>query len=228
MRVLFVEDDQSSARAVELMLCEVGHAYDQTSLGERAIELAKTTDYDFILLDVMLPDIDGYEVIERLRADGVRTPYLIQSGLVDRDSEFAGLAFGSSEYLVKPFTKSELVNRMEATIARAKLSAGTALAPQFDDLGRPVYTGNDRRRHRRFKTIKHAWIDRGPRFDDDSRIDCTIINLSHGGAGIRLPDDNAELPPTFDLELETGAAFRCRLCWSRGRKAGIQFLEAYD
>ena len=228
MRVLFVEDDQSSARAVELMLREVGHACDKTDLGEQAVKLAKTNDYDFILLDVILPDIDGYEVIERIRADGVKTPYLIQSGLVDRDSEFAGLAFGSSEYLVKPFTKPELVGRMEAAIARAKLGTVTASAPQYGDFVRPVATDLDRRRHRRFKTIKRAWIDRGPRFDDGSRIDCTIVDLSHGGAGVRLPEDKTELPPTFDLELETGAAFRCRLCWSQGNRAGIQFLEAYD
>ncbi len=228
MRVLYVEDDASSARAVELMLCEVGHAYDQTDLGEQAIELAKTNDYDFILLDVMLPDIDGYEVIERLRAEGVSTPHLFQSGLVDRNSEFAGLAFGSSEYLVKPFTKTELVRQMEAVFARAKLSAGLPLQPQAGDFGGPLLADYDRRRHRRFKTIKHAWIDRGPRFDADARIDCMIIDLSHGGAGVRLPDDKTELPPTFDLELEAGPAFRCRLCWSQGNRAGIQFLEAYD
>ncbi len=227
MRVLFVEDDQSSAQAIELMLREVGHACDQTDLGEQAIELAKTNDYDLILLDVMLPDIDGYEVIERLRADKVRTPYLIQSGLVDRDSEFAGLAFGSSEYLVKPFTKTELVGRMEAVFARAKLAVDPVLAPRAGDQGKPRGLDYDRRRHRRFKTIKQARIDCGSR-SESGIIECKITDLSHGGAGVRLPDDTTDLPPTFDLRLETGAAFRCRLCWKKGDKSGVEFLEAYD
>jgi len=222
MRVLYVEDDENSASAVELMLREVGHACDKTDLGEHAIKLAKANDYDFILLDVMLPDIDGYEVIERLRSDGVNTPYLIQSGLVDRDSEFGGLAFGSSEYLVKPFTKAELVGRMEAVIARAKLAAGMALEQQGGDRSEPLGPLDERRRHRRFKTVKRAWIDVG------LGIDCKIVNLSHGGAAVRLPDDKTNLPPTFDLKLETGAAYRCRLCWKLGDKVGVQFLEAYD
>ncbi len=222
MRVLFVEDDENSASAVELMLREVGHACDKTDLGEQAIKLAKTNAYDFILLDVMLPDIDGYEVMERLRAEGVTTPYLIQSGLVDRDSEFGGLAFGSSEYLVKPFTKAELVGRMEAVMARAKLAADTTLEQHGGERSEPLSPLDERRRHRRFKTVKNARIDVG----SGSGIDCKIVNLSHGGAAVRLPDDKTDLPPTFDLTLETGAAYRCRLCWKLRDKVGVQFLEA--
>ncbi|MDH3914479.1 MAG: response regulator, partial [Rhodospirillales bacterium] len=148
MRVLYVEDDEKSAGAVELMLREVGHVCDKTDLGERAIELARANQYDFLLVDVMLPDIDGYEVIERLRAEGIQIPFLIQSGLVDRDSAFGGLAFGSGEYLVKPFTKTELIARMESVVARSRLAAGLevgGLGAQQEPL---VERRDERRRHR--------------------------------------------------------------------------------
>jgi DNA-binding response OmpR family regulator len=221
MRVLFVEDDQSSAQAVELMLREVGHDCDRVTLGEQAVELARDNRYDFLLLDVMLPDIDGYEVIERLRAEGIRIPFLIQSGLVDRDSAFGGLAFGSGEYLVKPFTKRELITRMESVVARAKLAAGLEVGAQGTQHSPALVPGSERRRHRRFKTIKTATIDFGP------SIACRIINLSHGGASIRLPDDTTEVPPTFDLSLESGETYRCRLCWQRQDRIGVEFLELY-
>ena len=68
MRVLYVEDDGTVAKSVQLMLESEGHDCDATDSGKRAIELAKRGRYDIILLDIMLPDIDGYEVIKRLRA----------------------------------------------------------------------------------------------------------------------------------------------------------------
>jgi DNA-binding response OmpR family regulator len=222
MRVLYVEDDDNSARAVELMLREVGHVCDKTDLGERAIELAKANEYDFLLLDVMLPDIDGYEVIERLRAEGIQIPFLIQSGLVDRDSAFGGLAFGSGEYLVKPFTKTELIGRMESVVARSRLAAGLELGGQDENRKPLVEPRDERRRHRRFKTIKTARIDFG------HGVECKIVNLSHGGAAIRLSDGTTGLPPTFDLTLESGETYRCRLCWKLRDKIGVEFLELYE
>ena len=121
MRILYVEDDESKAEIVEMMLSSVGHDCDKVQLGEQAVSLAQDLAYDLILLDVILPDIDGFEVIRRLRSAGVDTPYLIQSGLVDRNSAFASLAFGTGEYLVKPFTQQELIWSYVAAIALAIL-----------------------------------------------------------------------------------------------------------
>ena len=215
MRVLFVEDDQSSAHAVELMLREVGHACDQTELGEQAVELAKTNDYDLILLDVILPDIDGYEVIERLRAERVRTPYLIQSGLVDRGSEFAGLAFGSSEYLVKPFTKAELINSIYGVLTRSRVAE--IASPDGPPPGLLV-EDDDRRRHRRFKTLRPA------RILHRDGIDCKIVDMSQGGAAIRLPEEASYCPPTFDLRLRNGNVVQCEVCWRLRERVGVRFL----
>src|SRR5689334_20690195 len=83
MRVLLVEDDSATAASIELMLRSEGFICDTTDLGEDGLEIGKLYDYDIIILDLMLPDIDGYEVLRRLRAARVRTPILILSGLAE-------------------------------------------------------------------------------------------------------------------------------------------------
>src|ERR1700742_4052201 len=102
MRVLLVEDDTSTARAIELALASEGIICDTASLGEEGLEIGKIYDYDIIILDLMLPDIDGYEVLLRLRAARVKTPILILSGLADLENKLKGLGFGADDYLTKP------------------------------------------------------------------------------------------------------------------------------
>ena len=85
MRVLLVEDDAATAASIELMLRKESFICDTTDLGEDGLEIGKLYDYDIIILDLLLPDIDGYEVLRRLRAARVRTPILILSGLVELD-----------------------------------------------------------------------------------------------------------------------------------------------
>ncbi len=81
MRILLVEDDVIVARAVTVMLKSISAVVDQTDTGEEAIELARHYDYDIVVLDLMLPDMEGYDVIRRLRAARVEVPVLILSGL---------------------------------------------------------------------------------------------------------------------------------------------------
>ena len=120
MRVLIVEDDSSTAKSIELMLKSENFIVDATDLGEHGLEIGKLYDYDIILLDLMLPDIDGYEVLRRLRAARVDTPILILSGLGELDSKVKGLGFGADDYLTKPFDKRELIARIQAIVRRSK------------------------------------------------------------------------------------------------------------
>ena len=120
MRVLIVEDDSSTAKSIELMLKSENFVVDQTDLGEEGLEIGKLYDYDIILLDLMLPDIDGYEVLRRLRAARVDTPILILSGLGELDNKLKGLGFGADDYLTKPFDKRELIARIQAIVRRSK------------------------------------------------------------------------------------------------------------
>jgi len=95
MRVLLIEDDSATAASIEMMLRSEGFICDTTDLGEDGLEIGKLYDYDIIVLDLMLPDLDGYEVLRRLRAARVRTPILILSGLAELDHKIKGLGFTS-------------------------------------------------------------------------------------------------------------------------------------
>src|SRR5471032_2824435 len=120
MRVLLVEDDSATAASIELMLRSESFICDTTDLGEDGLEIGKLYDYDIIILDLMLPDIDGYEVLRRLRAARVRTPILILSGLGDIDHKIKGLGFGADDFLTKPFDRRELIARIQAIVRRSK------------------------------------------------------------------------------------------------------------
>ncbi len=120
MRVLLIEDDSATAASIDMMLKSEGFICDTTDLGEDGLEIGKLYDYDIIVLDLMLPDIDGYEVLRRLRAARVRTPILILSGLNELDNKIKGLGFGADDFLGKPFDRRELVARIQAIVRRAK------------------------------------------------------------------------------------------------------------
>ena len=120
MRVLLVEDDSSTARSIELALASEGIVCDTAELGEEGLEIGKIYDYDIILLDLMLPDIDGFEVLLRLRAAKVKVPILILSGLSGSEQKIKGLGFGADDYLTKPFNRGELIARIQAIVRRSK------------------------------------------------------------------------------------------------------------
>ncbi len=128
MRVLLVEDDNATADSIELMLKSEGMVVDTTDLGEDGLEIGKLYDYDIILLDLMLPDIDGYEVLRRLRDARVDTPVLILSGLTETEDKVKGLGFGADDYLTKPFDKVELLARIQAIVRRSRGHAQSMIA----------------------------------------------------------------------------------------------------
>jgi two-component system cell cycle response regulator CtrA len=118
--VLLVEDDPATAQGIEMMMRSESYVCDVTDMGEDGLEIGKLYDYDIIVLDLMLPDMDGYEVLRRLRAARVKTPILILSGLNGLDDKIKGLGVGADDYLTKPFDKRELVARIQAIVRRSK------------------------------------------------------------------------------------------------------------
>src|SRR6056297_206671 len=120
MRVLLVEDDPTTSRSIELMLTHANLNVYATDLGEEGIDLAKLYDYDLILLDINLPDMNGHEVLRQLRLSKIGTPILILSGDDDTESKIKGFGFGADDYLTKPFHREELVARIHAIIRRSK------------------------------------------------------------------------------------------------------------
>ena len=119
MRVLLVEDDPTTSKSIEMMLKSAGMVVDATELGEDGLEIGKLYEYDIIILDLMLPDIDGMEVLRRLRDARVKTPILILSGLTQSEQKVKGLGTGADDYLAKPFDKSELLARIQAIVRRS-------------------------------------------------------------------------------------------------------------
>jgi len=119
MRILLVEDDLTTQQSIKLMLESADMIVDTTDLGEDGLEIGKLYEYDLILLDIMLPDMDGFEVLRRLRDSRVETPVLILSGLTEADSKVKGLKTGADDYLTKPFDKAELLARIQAIIRRS-------------------------------------------------------------------------------------------------------------
>ncbi|HEY8964577.1 MAG TPA: response regulator transcription factor [Alphaproteobacteria bacterium] len=155
MRVLLVEDDSSMSKSIEMMLKSDGHVVDVTDLGEEGLDLGKVYEYDIIILDLMLPDMDGYDVLKKLRAAKIETPILILSGLAELDNKIKGLGFGADDYLTKPFDKRELMARVQAIIRRSKghaqnqIKVGDRLIVNLDSRtvdidGKPVHlTGKE-------------------------------------------------------------------------------------
>lgn len=120
MRILVVEDDPDTAALTESALKSAGIVCDLTDLGEDAVELAKLYDFDLVLLDLILPDVDGYEVVRELRLAKIETPVLILSSLGETDHKVRGLTSGADDYLTKPFDRKELLARIQAIIRRSK------------------------------------------------------------------------------------------------------------
>ncbi|MDB4254935.1 response regulator transcription factor [bacterium] len=120
MRVLLVEDDPTTSKSIELMLTHANLNVYATDMGEEGIDLAKLYDYDLILLDINLPDMNGHEVLRQLRLSRIDTPILILSGDDGTESKLKGFGFGADDYLTKPFHREELVARIHAIIRRSQ------------------------------------------------------------------------------------------------------------
>jgi len=120
MRVLLVEDDITAARGISLMLKSGGAVVDEADTGEEALELVRHYDYDIVVLDLMLPDMEGYDVVRRMRAGRIDVPVLILSGLSRPQAKVKGLGAGADDFITKPFDKAELIARMQAIVRRSK------------------------------------------------------------------------------------------------------------
>ncbi|MCG8509617.1 MAG: response regulator transcription factor [Rhodospirillales bacterium] len=127
MRILLVEDDPATAKSITLMLQSADMVVDSTDMGEDGLEIGKLYDYDLIVLDLMLPDMDGIEVLRRLRNSKVETPVLILPGLTESEMKVKGLGTGADDYLTKPFNKAELLARIQAIVRRSKGHAASVI-----------------------------------------------------------------------------------------------------
>jgi two-component system, OmpR family, copper resistance phosphate regulon response regulator CusR len=118
MRILIIEDDEKIADALKRGLTEMHYSVDSAPNGEEGEYLACTNDYDLIILDIMLPGMDGWEVCKNIRKDKVTTPILMLTALDSVNDKIKGLDYGADDYLTKPFHLGELMARVRSLVRR--------------------------------------------------------------------------------------------------------------
>ncbi len=179
MRVLIVEDELKMASLVHRGLVEEGHAADVAGTGEDAIWMAEAHSYDAVVLDVVLPGLDGFETCRKLREAGVWSPVLMLTARDAVEDRVTGLDAGADDYLTKPFSFAELLARLRALARRGDVERPTELEVdglRLDPASRRVWRGNDEIRLypkefalletfmrrpgqalSRFQLLEHAW-----------------------------------------------------------------------
>ncbi len=161
MRVLVIEDDQETRNYIVRGLNEAGHVAEGAPNGKEGLFFALEQSFDVLVVDRMLPGLDGLSVIQTLRSSGKKTPILILSALGEIDDRVEGLQKGSDDYLVKPFAFSELLARLEALVRRGDAEA-VETRLQVGDLEMDLLTRQVRRagrnielQPREFRLLEH-------------------------------------------------------------------------
>ena len=218
MRILLIEDDLSTAESIELMLKKADLNVYVTESGEEGIELAKLYDYDIIILDLSLPDIDGYEVLRKLRMARIETPTLILSGMSGADNKIKGFGCGADDYLTKPFNRDELVARIHAIVRRSKGHAQSVIqtgkisvnldAKTVEAGGHPVHlTGKE------YQMLELLSLRKGSTLTKEM-----FLNHLYGG----MDEPEVKIIDVFicklrkKLALATGGANYIETVWGRG------------
>ena len=145
MRILVVEDEQKLAGLLERGLTEEGHAADVARTGEDALWMAGSVEYDAIVLDLMLPGVNGVEVCRRLRASEVWSPVLMLTARDAIEDRVAGLDAGADDYLPKPFSFAELLARLRALVRRGPVERPAVLEAgglRLDPASRRIWRGD--------------------------------------------------------------------------------------
>jgi two-component system OmpR family response regulator len=133
-RVLVVDDERSIVDAVATALRYEGFDVEEAATGREALKAAETQRPDLIVLDIMLPDLDGLEVTRRLRQDGLRVPVLFLTARDSTEDKISGLTVGGDDYVTKPFSLAEVVARVRAILRRVRVSGEDESVLRFADL----------------------------------------------------------------------------------------------
>ena len=221
MRVLVVEDEVKMASLIRRGLREEGMAVDVVDSGEDAVPRAGATDYDAIVLDVMLPGIDGFEVCRLIRSEGIWSPVLMLTARDAVEDRVAGLDGGADDYLTKPFSFSELLARLRALARRGPVERPSLIEVgelRMDPATREVWRGEEEislsakefsllevfmRRPgevlSRFQLLEHAWD-----YDYENRSNVVDVYVRYLREKIDRPFG------TESIETVRGAGYRLR------------------
>jgi two-component system, OmpR family, response regulator len=221
MRILVVEDTKELARSLAQGLTEEGFSVDVSGDGEEGLHLATEIAYDAVVLDRMLPRLDGLSMLRRLRERGVRTPVLALTALGELHDRIAGLDGGADDYLVKPFAFDELLARLRALLRRSRGQARNevALGRLKLDLAARVAAVDGRPLDltaREFALLELLALEPGRTFsrtaiaeklyDEESDRDSNVIDVFV--ARLRKKLDAAGLPGAEVVRTQRGAGYR--------------------
>ncbi|MEM7587854.1 MAG: response regulator transcription factor [Acidobacteriota bacterium] len=134
LRALVVEDDERTSEYLIKGLQQEGFAVDLAIDGEQGLHAARDSEYDVILMDIMMPRLDGLQAVQRLRQLGVETPVLVLSAKAALDDRIRGLRAGGDDYLTKPFAFAELIARIEALVRRSQRAEAPAAVLAFGNV----------------------------------------------------------------------------------------------
>jgi two-component system, OmpR family, response regulator len=221
MRVLVIEDEAKMAALLRRGLSEDGLAVDIAGDGERGLLMAGASDYDAVVLDVMLPGIDGFETCRRLRGDGVWAPVIMLTARGALEDRVVGLDGGADDYLIKPFSFAELLARLRALVRR-----GTVERPPVIEVGdlrldpgtHEVWRGDTEihlsskeftlleifMRHPGYVLSRTQLLEQAWEYDYDQRSNVVEVYVRYLRKKIDLPFDTAS------IETVRGAGYRLR------------------
>ncbi len=165
MRILLAEDERALSRAIVKILEKNNYSTDAVYDGEDALSYIENGNYDAVILDVMMPKLDGFEVLRRVRGQGIDTPILVLSAKTEVDDKVTGLDLGANDYLAKPFDSKELLARIRV-ITRTQVSHDSVLSFGNISLNRATYelsspTGNFRLANKEFQMMEMLMANPG-------------------------------------------------------------------
>lgn len=196
MQILVVEDELSLAKALEKILEQQGYFVDCVHDGLSAINYAKGMDYNLIILDVMLPKLDGFEVVRILRKDGVNTPILMLTARTSTPDKVAGLNNGADDYMTKPFETAELLARVGAlTRRRGEVMVNSIRFEDLElDLGSAILSRGERTvqlSHKEFEVLRTFLMNPG------MTIPTETLLINGWGMDSEATDNNVEVYISF-------------------------------
>jgi two-component system OmpR family response regulator len=221
MKVLVVEDEVKMAALLRRGLSEEGLTVDVAGEGERALLMAGASEYDAVVLDVMLPGIDGFETCRRLRREGVWAPVLMLTARGSLDDRVAGLDGGADDYLVKPFAFAELLARIRALVRRGNVERPAVIAVgdlRLDPGTREVWRGDAEidlsskeftlletfMRHAGYVLSRSQLLEQAWEYDFEHRSNVVEVYVRYLRRKIDLPFDKVS------IETVRGAGYRLR------------------
>lgn len=229
MRALVVERRNDEARELSRLLKSIGGVVDQVDSGEEGIDLARHYDYDIIFLELLLPDMEGYEVVRRMRQARIEIPIIVLSDMSRPQAKVKAFAQGADDFITKPFDGAELLARAQAVVRRSKGFSQTVLqaGPVNLDLHRREVTVEGRSLHltsKEYAILELLMLRKGMALSKDA-----FLNHLYGG----IDEPEVKIIDVFVCKLrkklaQAGAEGLIATIWGRGYKLRPQVQPAAD